>query len=324
MERKGLVIVVILLLSGFIFLWNHNSSADKTLAPTDSKSATTAKKVSHSGHGNLRWRNQSVVDLTAKSSVKDVFSVQVSAEGAALKSVRLHDEQYRHKKRTENAPAFLPKALVEAGDYEVVNVHKVSQYPFRFIVEKPDSSKNLPEVIRVVRKAARVEPVSGQPNQLRFSDSMNLDDLYLRKGDLVQINGAEISVSSVVNTEKMSSGTARTEVRQIVALSQPVPTPLPATVDAIRKGDIYTQYEADMRYVCVDCVAVDGSPGMYHPNNANGKATFVWPNPKRDESDIWIERTWMAVSDYRLQHTSRIINLGSYKCRVGSIRVRWM
>ena len=67
MERKGLVIIVILLLTGFIFLWNHNSAVEKGANPAASDEPSTQEKVVYSGYGNIRWVNQQVIDITSKT-----------------------------------------------------------------------------------------------------------------------------------------------------------------------------------------------------------------------------------------------------------------
>ena len=68
MERKGLVIIVILLLTGFIFLWNHNSAANKDANPETTNEQGTQEKVVYSRYGNIRWVNQQVIDLTSQTS----------------------------------------------------------------------------------------------------------------------------------------------------------------------------------------------------------------------------------------------------------------
>ncbi len=318
MERKGLVIVVILLLTGFIFLWNHNSAADKGVNPEATEEQNSQEKVVYSSYGNIRWVNQQVIDMTSKVSSKDVFSVQISAEGAAIKSVRLHDEQYKQKQRPENAPAFLPAELVAPGSHEIVNVHKVSQFPFQFSIDKPSSSPSVPSVTRVIRKTAKVSSVDGKATQLKFSEPMGLHDLFLQKGDIVQFESVEIPITSIVLTDKISSGASHVDVIQTVSLAKPIPTPVPNVVTVIRRGDIYNQYAVDASYTCIDCEPVENQPNLHRPTNGDGKATFVWPNPLRDESDVWLERTWQVTSDYRLKHTSRIINLGSEAFKTNS------
>lgn len=38
--------------------------------------------------------------------------------------------------------------------------------------------------------------------------------------------------------------------------------------------------------------------------------TMVWPDPAVDESDLFVERTWTLVDDYRLEGQIRLVNLG--------------
>jgi YidC/Oxa1 family membrane protein insertase len=39
--------------------------------------------------------------------------------------------------------------------------------------------------------------------------------------------------------------------------------------------------------------------------------TLVWPDPATDRSDIYIERTWRMIDDYRMEGTIRLVNLGA-------------
>jgi YidC/Oxa1 family membrane protein insertase len=321
MERKGLVFVVILILIGFIFLWSHNEGKDAKSKQSQSAQAQSSETVTmantQQGNNELRRRNRTVVNLTDSTSFEETFSVHVTNEGAALESVRLHDLQYRNKAR-RSGPLFVPEELVAPGDYELVNVFGVLYYPFKFRFSSPDGVSKDAQITRVVRHNAVAKPVAGQAKQLHFPEPLSGDDLFIRSGDIVRFGELSWKVDKVVKTSK-DPGLEPTDVRQTIALVDPVPEDFSETVTIIRQGDIFDQYLVDQRYTCVDCVAVEGSnPVKWVPSTPGGKVTFVWPNPAHDESAIWIERTWKVIAPYLAQTSTRIINLGTDAFRMNS------
>jgi len=321
MERKGLVFVVILILVNFIFLWSHNEGKDtkskrSQSAQTESSEPGTMA-VTQQSNNELRRRNRTLIDLTNDTSFEEIFSVHVSDEGGALESVRLHDPQYRNKSR-RSGPLFVPDELVAPGHYELVNVFGVLYYPFKFQFSPPDGERKNVQITRIVRHKAVAKPVAGQAKQLHLPEALSGEDLFIRAGDIVRIGDVTSTVDRVVKTSK-DPGLDRTDVRQTIALVDPVPKELSETITITRKGDVFHQYLVDQRYTCVDCVAVEGSdPLKWVPSTPGGKVTFVWPNPARDESPIWIERTWQVIAPYLAKTSTRVINLGTDAFRMNS------
>ena len=94
--------------------------------------------------------------------------------------------------------------------------------------------------------------------------------------------GAELEVASLVNDTTVRTTTD-------------VPENLKPRGTLVRRGPPERQYRADATYTPV--------------RGEDGTVSLVWPNPARDRSDVWIQRTWSAAAAYRLSHKTQSENL---------------
>ncbi len=216
------------------------------------------------------------------------FSAYVSPSGAALQSVVLHNEQYKQGDRSEGAPEWLPESRTAPGPYEIVgpwdamvggqlnlpahiDVHTMSW------AAAPDAT-----ITRLIRKetAATV----GEDRTRLTLTAAPTADRPVRKGDELRADGKKVAV------------VARVEGDTVVLAADAV-ADFPTRVAVYRVGTPLDQYAADPHFVLA--------------SQKDGVSTFVWPNPERDQSDVFIERTWQAAGRYRLAHTTRFVNLSA-------------
>ncbi len=299
MERRTITTIVVLALAGLVFLVVRNLNDGEESAEKDgteaSAAAETETAVASAGVG----APLATFDVTAETEYAGMFTAQVSTAGGTLSSVVLHKEQYKRPDKTEGAPDYVPEERLVEGPYEVVG-------PWDAIV---DGQVNLPFHLELKRlewgddKDATIDRLVRAATAITFDETRIIGslppagdgDLGVRSGDT--LHGADGAVIGTVDAVESLETTVT------FTLKEKAGPDFPETVTVRRVGKPRIQYETDPRFVRV------ASPDT-------GTVIMVWPNPERDNSDVWIERTWTATGDYQLAHSTRFVNMSKYALAV--------
>ena len=273
MERRSITLIVVAAVAGIIFLVWSNSK--KKSAPAEAPAGAPVPAAAAT-------MGERPIDVTAGTAFESEFTAIVSTWGGALKSVVLHNTQYHQAER--EGPALLPKERRAAGPFDVVSTWSPSKYPFQLgVTELGWKDKPEKAITRVVRAETAFEQVKGDANAIRLAGKPTEGDLPIQGGDQVVAGGGK----PIAITETPAADTLHLE------------SPLPAgttSVKVVRTGKPLDQYRLAPNYTLVQ-------------TDEAGVTTLVWPNPTRDQSDVYIERSWKVVGDYQLEHRTRVLNL---------------
>lgn len=293
MERRTIIIVVALAISSIIFLImrdvgkrdDEQKQVEKDEAAESAPEGQAAAPEETAAEGARKADGELVFDVTSGTEAGKSFTALVSDRGAALKSVTLARRQFDRPKRESE---YIPADRLEEGPFDLVSTWDSSYYPFRLsLIGVEWADKGGGQTTRSVRAGA-VEAKEG--NRLRFTAARLPDDLAIRVGDEVRWEGAGKKATVV-----------RRFGRDEFEVSEKWDPP-PATVQLVRTSPPAEQYAVDDRYHKVE--------------TSTGGTLLVWPNPNRDESDIWIERRWSTSGEFTLAHETRFVNLGSSLLKV--------
>ena len=293
MDRRSITFIVLSALGGVLFLlfWNKG---DKKKHATDAGDGAPAVSV-------VDPRPEGIFEISAGTDAGADFAVRVSDVGGALKSVVLRKAQYAQvdrsaqceggarKSRWAEADRAACKEQHKAGPYEVVTTWDAGWHPFRITLLSVGWQGDGPaeSMTRLVRDAG---PVTVDP-QNRYHVTLTRHaaarDLLLRPGDRLEGPGVpeDAVIKRVLSTDSLEA-------------SVPMPTPLPQTVRVVRVGSVVEQYGWDDRFVPL--------------GTANGGTVrLVWPDPTRDASPLFIERTWTVDSSFLLNQQLVVHNRSS-------------
>lgn len=302
MERRTIITIVILAAFGLGFLAWYNLRGDDAKPEEEQSESTVPEEESGEWTPSL-----DTFDLTGDAEISKRFRVEISPAGGGLDSVLLLEDQFKQKPKTAD-PEWkneygMPPERVEAGPYQVVGtwdpylvehlssgqVVRHLNLPFHF---QPDRLEYTDKrtITRLVRGESVLEAVGADGTVFRLKNAPAKDDLGLQVGDQVVAEGlAGVTITQVVNQRTF-------KVAEVLESA-------PAVARVERVGQPVDQYAADSRFVEVK------SP-------AEGVRRFVWPNPDRDVSDVFVQRDWWVKDAYLLGSRTQVINLADVDMNV--------
>lgn len=286
-ERRSIITTVLIAVGLLVALMLYNASGEDENGEAASEGAD-APAQSASPTAAAVPAAESTYDITDGTDEASDFTVIVSSVGAALRSVELHKDQYRQPDLSAEAPDYVPADRTDEGPYEMVGPWDTSLLPFRLEVTElswPGRTDG-GTITRAVRAPSAVEAVVDAPNQVRFAANPSTDDLAVRVGDTITGEGvpADAEVTRVLDEKTIESSKPMTGVK---------------TIALERVGAPLEQYRVDPTFVEVP--REEGSTVR----------TFVWPNPARDDSDVWIQRQWTVTGKYTISLRTQVLNLAA-------------
>lgn len=236
--------------------------------------------------------------ITAGSG-ETAFHVVISHRGAGLQNVLLDSAQYAQKDRLHTLSAraqqlaksgLIDPAKFVPGPYDLVETWSPGFYPFQVQLRKLEWTDKTRTMERLIRAAREVEVgkegVTVGPAQT--------GDLAVQAGDRLVIDGVgEWAIATATETAvTLAPAAAAAKAGAPAAAAAPVGK---AVGKIIRRGTPAEQWAKDTTFTAVA--------------SSVSEVTLVWPNPTRDQSDLFIERTWAARDGYHVEHAIRVRNL---------------
>ena len=279
------LLIIIAILGGIVFLVMALTRKKKA---SDGGGTTVAPTAKIDVPAVPRAVEQAVSIPAGDQSAR--FLAMTSDAQGALKSVTLHTEQYQRPKRTGSR--WVPAERLEAGPYDVVTTWDPDFYPFRldFSVLGWDGQEGGGTITRLVRGATTATPIEGRPKAFKLG-APTADDLPLAPGDRLQGTGLDKGLAILA-----ADG-------DVVELEAAPAAALPPGLTVTRTTSPLRQLAMSDRFTR----ATGEDPNVI---------TWVWPNPHRDTSDLWIERSWRVTGPYQLGQTVAITNTASAPLKV--------
>jgi len=283
MERRVILFTTIAALGGILFLVGYNNRGEE-----EAEKATKADKVTSTSSQEAKQTTQTETSLSPLVGPSDMFTAVVSEHGSALKSVILHDDQYIQPDRTDGAKEYIPKERLDEGPYEIVSTWQPRYYPFRVLIKEARWDQGGGDITLLVNQDSKYELVKGNRSQITLTGPTDKAGYSVQPNDIIVGKGlAETTVIRATGS--------------VIQLSRALPEKAPSTLKIVRKGSPKRLFSDDPAT----------SPKFLKVSDDKGKQTYVWPNPERDESSLWIQRSWTISGDYKLDHVTQFFNLGS-------------
>ena len=274
MERRTILTVVALALGGLGFLIWYNINKGEG----DEKKAEDRPSIASTVAADV------AIPVSAGDHASEFTAEISSMGGGALRSVKLQKKQYHQHDRTGEAPDYVPAEVLAAGPFEVVGTWDPGFYPFRLDMKelewKGDAERTLTRLVRSETALERQD----EGRRIQLKSSATDADLTIRAGDELVVGGKRFAIKKAVD-------------EQTVELHEPAPDELAETGRIERVGTPLAQYRADSRFWAV---APHGDT-----------VRLVWPNPQRDDSDVWIQRDWRVSGVYQLEHRTQFLNMAT-------------
>jgi YidC/Oxa1 family membrane protein insertase len=281
LERRTIITIVLIVSSGFLFLMAYNSGKkDDAENKSEAAEQTALAEIPAMAPPALDEKTWMIPGAAEVGG----FDVHVSSFGGSLKQISLHHKQFDQGDRSEGAPDYVPRERLAPGPYDMVGTWDPRYYPFALSINSLGwEGREKATITRLVRSDTTITAAGDDGFSLGEAQA---DDLAVRTGDRVVGDG----IDGALTVEGLGSG-------GVIRVSGTVPSPLPKLVRVERVATPLSQYAAAPGYVKVD--------------GAENELVLVWPNPSRDESDVWIQRTWSVDARYRVEHRTQVLNLAS-------------
>lgn len=263
-----------------LFLALHDPKQEDVPAPDASTAPAAATPVAGAG----------TAVLLAGTGTHGGYTATISLNGGGLAHVKLDREQYRQGDRvaelSEKSRGLVQTGVIDAakfapGLYDVVETWSPAYFPADLdfqALEWPKAKAGT--ITRLVRAEAGVTFDPKSPLVVTLS-AKSEGDLDLRPGDRLVVGEhssviKELRADAVVVDVGLPAGTARAKV--------------------VRVATPADQWQADRTFTVVA--------------RGEGSVTLAWPNPARDDSLVYVERTWTVKGDYMFAHAVRVKNHG--------------
>ena len=285
MERRTIISIVVLTLGLLVYMWIHNNSVEEEA--TKENTSASSRPLSDGTDG----AEEVLVPLVTPEGSEELFFPVISTRGATLQSVVLNSEQYAQSDRQEESPAYVPVDRVDAGSYDVVGPWDAEYYPGQLVFRQfKYGEDNAPVVERIVRRSVSLSAVTEAPNWYELNTALE-GDLRIQAGDQLAGSGSTTTIELTA-----------VDGNRIHLVSSPPADWLGGAAEVslqiVRKGTPAEQFVSDDTFTEV----TTSIPGMRR---------FIWPNPERDTSKVWIQRDWWVQDSYLLGHRTKLLNMGS-------------
>lgn len=310
MDKRLLITFVVLAALGFLFLAYSNQQSPE-YAPSETKPAATAPN----GGGELEQRATAAdaplvrraLEKTQplKSGGEDEgFEAQVSNLGATFRSVEMRRPQYDQLPNEDRSAPLepslkgdIPERYYEAGPLELVTTWDPQAYPFQTVFPAFEHEGTIRRELRPPTVGGRIDPA--EPARLLPPEKgADFDTTYpvLAAGDRVEVS-APASVAGTYTVQGLNPDGS-------VTVDPPFSAPAPVNDVAYRvvtEGTFDAIYKRDKRFTLVEETS----------ERVTDQVTYVWPDPKVDASDVWLERRLSVKGPYAVDLTVALHNLGA-------------
>ena len=315
MDKRLLITFVVLAGLGFVYLASTNQGADKGgSTPTETSSEGVSEESLGTSGGATSLDAAALVADEGTISLRHTgdgedFSIEVSPRGATLSSVRMFKEQYiqlDNEERSSPLPPELRGAIPEryyaAGPLELVSTWAASSYPFQLELDAFEYANKIRRVLRETQTNGEIDPA--HPERLTALGGGDFVGGYpgVREGDLLEVVApAELAAPGPRRVVRvMDNGTLELDPPFAVTTRQEH-----VSYRIVAEAAFEELFKRDRRFTLV---AQDDSA-----------LTFVWPDPTRDQSEVFVERRIRIGGTYAIDLNIIIHNFGveEVKSRLG-------
>jgi YidC/Oxa1 family membrane protein insertase len=295
-------LVVGAVFSGLIALGVAQAQSSDT-PPAMTVTATTSLSSSPAPGpgGQSRVSEEVVVKVPAANPlVEYVFDER----GATLHHARMLHPRYQRNEAFPSVPG-VPDERIAQGPIDVVTSWSTRFLPYRLtfnqlVVGESEDEQTL-ATLRIAQASggsivgARLAPAAAAQRTV---------DRIIRVGDALTVT-APAAAKGAYRIVEVRDGLLATEPAFPVASASNV------VYEVTRTGDLKTLFEADPTYTRVSALSADGAPVL--------PLVYVWPDPARDDSPLYIEKSFdLGGHAHELHLAVSVYNVSSHSVRVQS------
>ena len=250
------------------------------------------------GSGGVPVREERLT-VTVPEGDKGLVRYQFTNRGGTLRSAKMLHERFTRDK--DLAPwNNVPAEKLEAGPIELITTWDASFLPYRAVFRELTYQG---QIVRVRRRTEVARVTEGRLEAPREGDVMAVDR-PIRPQDSLTISAPEALKGTYTITKVHPSGAASVEPKLPEGNHENV------TLEISRKGDFAELFKAEPTFVRIGAGGTDGAEGL--------PVRYVWPDPRTDTSDVFIEKRWTTGTHaYELGLSIILHNVGKYDLKEG-------
>jgi len=255
------------------------------------------KVVEVAGRGGVPVRDERLIVSVPKTDGRVRY--EFSSRGGTIRSAVMLHERYTRDK--DLAPLQgVPEEKLKAGPIDLVTSWDPGFLPFRAVFRELTYQGS---ITRVRRQTAEGRVSEGRLEAPKSEDKLEVDRA-LRPGDSLEVTAPEALKGTYAITKVHPSGAASVEPQLAKGTFDKV------ALKITRKGDLKELFLAEPTFVRVGEAGTDGAEGL--------PVRYVWPDPRTDTSDVFIEKRWsVGKHPYELDLSIIIHNVGKYDLKEG-------